>query len=124
MPQSLPATLTAPGYANQAIGFQVLTLGGAAYSAISSAVTVIGPSNLGNWRATSAVSAPDSGGYLIWGVVAGSPLAFTTIFAIAPIPPVPPGLSPDPRLDFLDRPLGSLAPRPGWPPGPLAGYPN
>lgn len=124
MPQSLPASLTAPGYAGQTIGFQVLTLTGDAYSTISASVTIVGPTNLGNWRVTSAIAAPDAGGYIVWGVVSGNPLAFSTIFAIATILPLPEGLAPDPRLDFLDRPLGSLAPRPGWPPGPLAGYPN
>lgn len=120
--QTLPATLTAPAYAGQTIGFQVITLAGASYSAISNAVTVVGPSNLGNWRTTAPITAPDTGAYILWGTVSGSPLTFQTIFAIAPIDPAPPEPTTDPRLAFLDRPLGTLAPRYGWPEGPLSGY--
>lgn len=122
MPQALPATLTAPAYAGQAIGFQVITLTGATYSAISNSVTVVGPSALGNWRTASAITAPDEGGYIYWGTVSGSPLTFETIFAIAPIEPAPPDPTADPRLAYLDRPLGTLAPRHGWPEGPLSWY--
>ena len=120
--QTLPATLTAPAYAGQSIGFQVITLAGAAYSEVSNAVTVVGPSSLGNWRVTSPITAPDAGAYLLWGTISGSPPAFQTIFAIAPIEPNHTATIEDPRLDFLDRPLGTLAPRYGWPPGPLSGY--
>jgi len=120
--QTLPATLTAPAYAGQSIGFQVITLAGAAYSAISAEVTVIGPSSLGNWRVSSPITAPSVGGYLLWGVVSGSPLVFSEIFAIAPIEPNQAAAIADPRLAFLDRPLGTLAPRYGWPEGPLPGY--
>ena len=117
--QTLAATLNAPERPGLSLGYRVLTLAGANYSALTtSGITEDSPPG-GSYRITGGIVAPDPGGFLQWWRVSGGVgVELLALVAIAPAS----ALATDYRLDFLDRPLGTLRPREGWPNGPLAGY--
>ena len=119
MTQTLAASLNAPTRPGLSLGYRVLTLAGANYSALlTSGITEDTPPG-GSYRITGGIVAPDPGGFLQWWRVSGEvAVELLAIVAIAPAP----ALATDSRLDFLDRPLGTLRPREGWPNGPLSGY--
>lgn len=120
MPQTLAASLVVPSRPGLALGYRVLTLAGANYSnLLTTGITEDSPPS-GNYRITGGITAPDPGGFLQWWRISGGVgVELIALVAIAPAP----ALSTDSRLAYLDRPLGSLQPRSGWPPGPLTAYP-
>lgn len=120
MTQTLAASLIAPDRPGLALGYRVLTLAGANYSALTTDGVVEDSPPSGNYRINGGVVAPDPGGFLQWWRVSGG-VGLELLAALA-IPPAS-ALATDSRLEFLDRPLGTLRPREGWPVGPLAGYP-
>ena len=119
MTQTLAATLNAPERPGLSLGYLVLTIAGVNYSAlITSGITEDTPPG-GSYRITGGITVPDTGGFLQWWRVSGD--VAVELLAILAIPPAA-VLVTDSRLDFLDRPLGTLRPREGWPSGPLGGY--
>jgi len=117
--QTLAAALNAPERPGLSLGYLVLTIAGVNYSSlITSGITEDTPPG-GSYRITGGITVPDTGGFLQWWRVSGN--VAVELLAIVAIPPAS-VLVTDSRLDFLDRPLGTLRPREGWPNGPLSGY--
>lgn len=64
MAQSVPATaILGSAYTGAAVGYRVLDTGGAEYSAFTTTGVVEGPSG----TFSALVSAPDAGGWVVWG---------------------------------------------------------
>jgi len=119
MTQTLAASLNAPTRPGLSLGYRVLTLAGANYSAlITSGITEDSPPG-GSYRITGGIVAPDPGGFLQWWRVSGEvAVELLAIVAIAPAPALAGG------TDFADikDALWTRQAREGWPAGPLAGY--
>jgi hypothetical protein len=111
MPQTVPASLVAPARPSLAVGYRVLNPNLSQYSAFT--ISGVSESAPGNYAITGGAVAPDSGGYIQWGVNNGG--AMGEVLAIAVILPAP-ALTTDNRLSFLDRAISSRSPRHGWPP--------
>ncbi len=83
MAQTVPAAADlGPAYTGLAIGYRVLNLDETEYSAFST-TGVAETSIVGFYRKDNGVSAPDAGGYIIWGV-SGTDYAEATIAPAAP----------------------------------------
>lgn len=68
MAQTVPATVVlGPGMTGLAIGYRILTLARATHSAFTT-TNVAETSTAGTYAVTGGVSAPDAGGYIVWGV--------------------------------------------------------
>lgn len=119
MTQTLAASLIAPTRPGLALGYRVLTIAGANYSAlITSGITEDSPPS-GNYRINGGITAPLPGGFLQWWRVAGGvEVEILAVVAIAPAPALAGG------TDFtgLKAALWTRQARDGWPQGPLAGY--
>ena len=112
MPQTIPASLIAPARPGLTVGYRLLTTALTQYAPFTT--TGVSESAPGNYVVSSGVTAPDSGGYIQWGLPArggglGEVLAVGVILAA-------PALAADNRLSFLDRAISSRMPRSGWPP--------
>lgn len=119
MTQTLAASLVAPDRPGMALGYRVLTIAGANYSAlITSGITEDSPPS-GNYRINNGITAPLPGGFLQWWRVAGG--VGVELLALIAIPPAP-ALSGGADFAGLKTALWTRQAREGWPQGPLAGY--
>ena len=119
MTQTLAATLNAPERPGLSLGYRILTLAGANYSAlITEGITEDSPPG-GSYRITGGIVAPDPGGFLQWWRVSGEvAVELLALVAIAPKPVLSDG------SDFVGvkNAIWTRQAREGWPAGPLAGY--
>jgi len=111
MTQTIPAALVAPARPGLAVGYRLLNTDLSQYSAFT--ISGVNESAPGNYTVSGGVAAPDSGGYIQWGV--NNAGALGEVLAIGVIAPAP-ALATDNRLSFLDRAISSRSPRHGWPP--------
>lgn len=119
MTQTLAASLVAPNRPGLTLGYRVLTLAGANYSALITSGVVEDSPPSGSYRATGGIVAPLPGGFLQWWRVSGGVgVELLALIAIAPAPALAGG------TDFtgLKNALWTRQAREGWPQGPLAGY--
>lgn len=80
MTQTVPAlAVLGTAYTGLAIGYRVLYIGGSVYSAFGTANVAEG-SVAGTYRVNGGITAPDAGGYIVWGIS-------TTDYAEATIEP-------------------------------------
>ena len=119
MTQTLAASLVAPDRPGLALGYRVLTLAGANYSAlITDGVAEDSPPS-GNYRINGGVVAPLPGGFLQWWRVSGG--VGIELLAIVAIPPGA-VLSNGSEFNSLKTAVWTRQAREGWPNGPLSGY--
>ena len=119
MSQTLAATLNAPERPGLSLGYRVLTLAGANYSAlITSGITEATPPG-GNYQITGGIEAPLPGGFLQWWRVSGG--VGVELLALVAIPPAP-ALAGGTDFSGLKTALWTRQAREDWPNGPLAGY--
>jgi hypothetical protein len=87
MTQTLPASLVATHRPSLTLGYAVLDLAGASYSALTSTSLVESPAASGNYRINGGVVAPLAGGFLQWWRVSGG--VGQELLATVAIPPSP-----------------------------------
>lgn len=119
MTQSLAASLVVPHRPGLALGYRVLTLAGANYSAlVTGTITEDSPPS-GNYRINGGITAPLPGGFLQWWRVSGG--VGVELLAVVAISPAP-ALADGPDFASLKTALWTRQAREGWPQGPLSGY--
>ena len=119
MTQTLAASLVVPHRPSLALGYRVLTLAGANYSALVTGTIAEDSPPSGNYRINGGIIAPLPGGFLQWWRVSGGVgVELLAVVAIAPGPALAGG------ADFtgLKTALWTRQAREGWPQGPLSGY--
>lgn len=119
MTQTLAASLVAPDRPGLTLGYRVLTLAGANYSALITSGVVEDSPPSGNYRINGGIVAPLPGGFLQWWRVSGG--VGVELQALIAIPPAP-ALSGDDNFSSLKNAIWTRQAREGWPQGPLAGY--
>lgn len=119
MTQTLAASLVAPARPGLTLGYRVLTLAGANYSALLTTGVIEDSPPSGNYRINGGVVAPLPGGFLQWWRVSGTtPIELIAVIAIPPAT----ALAGGDDFSSLTAALWTRQAREGWPNGPLAGY--
>lgn len=119
MTQTLAASLVAPSRPGLTLGYRILTLAGANYSALITTGVVEDTPPSGNYRINGGVIAPLPGGFLQWWRVSGG--VGVELLATISIPPGP-ALEEGSDFSSLTAALWTRQAREGWPNGPLTGY--
>jgi len=117
--QTLAATLNAPERPGLSLGYRVLTLAGANYSALTtSGITETTPPG-GSYQINGGIVAPLPGGFLQWWRVSGG--VGVELLAVVAIPPA---AALENGTDFagIKNAIWTRQAREGWPNGPLTGY--
>lgn len=119
MTQTLAASLNAPTRLGLSLGYRVLTLAGANYSALITDTIAEDTPPGGSYRINGGVVAPLPGGFLQWWRVSGG--VGVELLAVIAIPPGP-ALAGGTDFASVKTALWTRQAREGWPQGPLAGY--
>lgn len=119
MTQTLAATLNAPARPGLSLGYRVLTIAGANYSALTTGTIAEDTPPSGSYRINGGIVAPLPGGFLQWWRVSGG--VGVELLAVIAIPPAA-ALAGGTDFSGLKNVIWTRQAREGWPNGPLAGY--
>jgi len=119
MTQTLAASLNAPTRPGLSLGYRVLTLAGANYSALLTTGIAEDSPPGGSYRIDGGIVAPLPGGFLQWWRVSGG--VGVELLAVVAIPPAA-ALAGGTDFSGLKDAIWTRQAREGWPNGPLTGY--